>query len=141
MTTTTTPISQTTTIRIAIPVADGRLHGHFGGCPEFALVDADLQYQTVLTTTIVPAPPHQPGLLPLWLREQGVKAVIAGGIGRRALELFAQYGIGVHSGPTGTRVAVLAAAFLSGQLTATPEGCTHHGHHPDHEHHHGRYHE
>lgn len=137
MTTSTNTSSEQQTIRIAIPVADGRLHGHFGGCPEFALVDTDPQNQTVLATTTVPAPPHQPGLLPLWLREQGVNAVIAGGIGRRALELLAQYGIAVHAGPAGTRVEVLAVAYLSGQLTATPEGCTHHGHHHDHEHHHG----
>jgi predicted Fe-Mo cluster-binding NifX family protein len=128
MTTTTT-----NTIRLAIPVAEGRLHGHFGGCPEFALVDADPQHQTVLTTTIVPAPAHQPGLLPRWLREQGVNAVIAGGIGRRALDLFAQHGITVRAGQTGTRIEVLAAAYLGGQLNAAPAGCEHHGHHHDHE--------
>jgi predicted Fe-Mo cluster-binding NifX family protein len=133
MTTPTTSPKQNI-IRLAIPVADGRLHGHFGGCPEFALVDADPQQRTVLSTTIVPAPPHQPGLLPRWLREQGVNAVIAGGIGRRALDLFAQHGITVRAGQPGTRLEVLAAAFLGGQLNGSPNACEHHGHHHDHEH-------
>jgi predicted Fe-Mo cluster-binding NifX family protein len=34
------------------------------------------------------APEHQPGLLPLWLKERGVNVVIAGGIGSRAMDLL-----------------------------------------------------
>jgi len=122
------------TICIALPVADGRLHGHFGGCREFALVEADAASKTVLATRTVPAPPHQPGLFPRWLREQGVTAVIVGGIGRRALDIFAQNGITVRAGTVGEPVEVLAAAYLNGQLTVSPEGCANHGHHHDHEH-------
>jgi predicted Fe-Mo cluster-binding NifX family protein len=136
MTDTTTPTNST--VRLAIPVADGRLHGHFGGCREFALVEADPVARTVLNTKVVPAPQHQPGLFPLWLREQGVTVVIAGGIGRRALKAFGDYGITVRAGPPDTPVATLAEAFLNGQLTEAPNGCEHHGHHHehDHEHHH-----
>jgi ATP-binding protein involved in chromosome partitioning len=125
---------QNKTIRIAIPVADGRLHGHFGGCREFALVEADLELKTVLASRIVPAPPHQPGLFPRWLREQGVQVVIAGGIGRRALDLFAQNGITVRAGMPETPVEALVAGYLAGQLVNSPAGCEHHGHHHDHEH-------
>lgn len=59
---------------IALPVAEGRLHGHFGGCREFAFIEADPETRTVRAKRTVPAPPHQPGLFPLWLREQGVRA-------------------------------------------------------------------
>jgi len=137
-----TPISsrQDPHICLALPVADGRLHGHFGGCREFAFVEADAETKTVLSTRTVPAPPHQPGLFPLWLREQGVTALIVGGIGRRALDLFAQYGITVRAGTVGERVEVLAAAYLNGQLTGSPEGCTHHGHQHNHEHGHHHHH-
>jgi predicted Fe-Mo cluster-binding NifX family protein len=126
-------------LRLAIPVANGRLHGHFGGCREFALVDVDPDRRLTLRTDVVPAPEHRPGLFPLWLRELGVRVVIAGGIGHHALANFAQYGITVRAGTPDTAIEPLVAAYLSGQLTTTPDGCNHHSHHHDHEsgqHHH-----
>lgn len=123
-------------MRIAIPHDNGRLHGHFGGCGEFALIEVDPQTKAALRTEIVPAPAHQPGLFPRWLREQGVEVVIAGGIGRRALALLAQQGIVVRAGTPETSVIQLVTAYLSGQLTATADGCQHHGEHEHHHHHH-----
>jgi predicted Fe-Mo cluster-binding NifX family protein len=123
-------------ITIAIPSAEGRLHGHFGGCREFTLVQADPEQRTIISLRLVTPPPHAPGLFPRWLREHDVSVVIAGGIGRRALELFAHQGIEVRAGLPNAPVEELAAAYLNGQLTAAPEGCEHHGHHHDHEHHH-----
>ncbi|MHB1305887.1 MAG: NifB/NifX family molybdenum-iron cluster-binding protein [Limisphaerales bacterium] len=121
-------------MKIAIPVENGCLHGHFGGCREFALVQIDPERKESLRTDVVPAPEHQPGAFPRWLREQGVGLVIAGGIGHRALALFAQHGIEVRAGRPETPVADLVSAWLAGTLTATPDGCDHHGH--DHGHHH-----
>lgn len=110
-------------------MAAGRLHGHFGDSREFAFLEIDARSQTVLNTKCVPAPPHQPGLFPSWLREQDVTAVIVGGIGQRALEIFAQNGITVRAGWPGVRVEVLAAAYLAGKLPDPPEACEHHDHH------------
>ncbi len=134
MTTTISPKEKT--IRIALPVADGRLHGHFGGCREFVFVDADTEDLTVIANQTIPAPPHQPGLFPRWLREHGVHVVIAGGIGQRALENFARHGIPVHAGEPNSRIETLVALYLAGLLTGSPVGCEHHGHHHEHEHHH-----
>ena len=122
-------------MKIASPHDNGRLHGHFGGCREFALVEVDPENQVALRTEIVPAPEHQPGLFPRWLREQGVEVVIAGGIGRRALALFAQRGITVRAGLPEAGLAELVAAYLNGQLTLAPDGCENHGDH-DHRYHH-----
>ena len=116
-------------LRIAIPVADGRLHGHFGGCTQFAIVDADRERRTILSARIVEAPPHTPGLSPRWLHGEGVRTVIAGGIGRRALDLLAQQDMEVHAGQPGRLVEELVTSYLSGTLTGTPEGCANHGHH------------
>lgn len=129
-------------MKIAIPHENGRLHGHFGGCSEFALVQVDLEKKVALRTDVLPAPEHQPGAFPRWLREQGVEVVIAGGIGRRALANFAHHGITVRAGTPEASVEQLVAAYLNGQLTVTPDGCEHHGHHHDHEHdhHHGHHH-
>jgi len=124
-------------ITIAIPSAEGRLHGHFGGCREFTLIQADPEQRKIISLRPVTPPPHAPGAFPRWLREQGASVIIAGGIGRRALDLFAQQGIEVRAGLPDAPVDQLAAAYLSGQLTATPEGCSQHGHHHEHEHHHG----
>jgi predicted Fe-Mo cluster-binding NifX family protein len=127
-------------ITIAIPTADGRLHGHFGGCREFTLVQADPDQRKLVSIRSVTPPPHAPGFFPRWLREQGANVIIAGGIGRRALDLFAQQGIEVRAGLPDAPVEQLVTAYLNGQLTATPEGCAHHGHHHDHEHHHHDHH-
>ena len=127
-------IPSSPTLTIAIPVADGRLNGHFGGCTHFALVEADVEHKAILSTRTVAAPPHTPCSFPRWLHNQGVGAVIAGGIGRRALDLFAQQGIEVRAGQEGALVQELVASYLKGALTGTPEGCASHGHH----HHHGQ---
>jgi predicted Fe-Mo cluster-binding NifX family protein len=126
------------TVRIAVPVADGRLHGHFGGCREFVFVDADTQSLTVLATQTMAAPPHTPGAFPKWLREQGVRVVIVGGIGKRALDIFSQHGIVVVAGEVDAHIDVLIATYLAGMLTGSPVGCEHHGHQHDHDpgHHH-----
>jgi predicted Fe-Mo cluster-binding NifX family protein len=124
-------------MKIAIPVENGHLHGHFGGCRQFALVDADREHKLILATQTVAAPPHAPGLFPRWLREQGVDVVIVGGIGQRALDIFAQHGIEVRAGQPDAPVEALVTACLNGQLTSAPEGCAHHGRHDDdHGHHH-----
>jgi predicted Fe-Mo cluster-binding NifX family protein len=125
-------------VRIAIPAEAGRLHAHFGGARQFAIVDADAASQTVLSTTVVSAPPHQPGLLPRWLAEQGVQTVIAAGIGQRALAVFAHHDIAVRGAQPNTPVQELVGAFLRGELSHDPEACHHHDHEHSHDHdHHG----
>ena len=129
-------------ITIAIPTIAGRLHGHFGGCREFTLVQADPEQRKILNTRTVIPPPHAPGLFPRWLREQGANVVIAGGIGGRALALFAREGIEVRAGAPDAAAEALAAAYLEGGLVDSPVGCAHHhddsdGHHHHGEHHHG----
>lgn len=136
---TTARKQQSKHMRIAIPHESGRLHGHFGGCREFALIQVDPEKKSALCTEVLPAPEHQPGVFPRWLLEQGVEVVIAGGIGKRALANLAHYGIAVRAGTPDARIEALVAAFLSGQLNTPPEGCEHHGH--DHDHGHGHHHD
>jgi predicted Fe-Mo cluster-binding NifX family protein len=124
-------------MKIAIPHEIGRLHGHFGGCREFALVQVDPEKKVALHTDVLPAPEHKLGTFPRWLREQGVEVVIAGGIGQRALDIFSHRGITVRAGAADASIEQLVTAYLNGQLTAVPDGCEHHGHHHHHEHGHG----
>jgi predicted Fe-Mo cluster-binding NifX family protein len=126
-------------MKIAIPIENGRLHGHFGGCREFAIVRVDTAQQVALDTQVLPAPNHQPGVFPRWLQQQGVNAVIVGGIGRRALAHFAEQGITVCAGPADASVDRLISAYLQGSLNQAPEACEHHDYHHgrDRAHHHG----
>ena len=130
-------------MKIAIPVENGRLNSHFGGSGHFAVIEVDANSKATLRSETLPAPDHQPGAFPRWLQSLGVELVIVGGIGQRALAIFARQGIQVRAGLPGAPVEELVAACLEGRLVQTPEGCAqheHHGHgHGDH-HHHGHEH-
>lgn len=113
-------------MRIAIPLVTGGLSPHFGRCEEFALVDADLESKSIAGKQVIPAPDHQPGLLPRWLHQQGATLIIAGGMGRRAQDLFAQHQIEVVLADTvGETPEALAQAYLSGNLQAGENICEH----------------
>ena len=112
-------------MRIALPIANGRLSMHFGHCQEFALVDVDEVNKKLVKTTFLAPPAHQPGVLPQWLHEQGAELIIAGGIGRRAQQLFAQHGIQVVVGAPAERPEDVVAAYLSGTLAFGENICDH----------------
>ncbi len=112
-------------MRIAIPLANGRLAAHFGHCESFALIDADAAAGRITGRNDVEAPPHQPGLLPSWLAQQGATLIIAGGMGRRAQDLFARQGIQVVVGAAAETPERLASDFLAGRLQAGDNLCDH----------------
>jgi predicted Fe-Mo cluster-binding NifX family protein len=112
-------------MRIVIPLAEGKLTNHFGHCKRFALVDVDPEAKVVLRREDIDAPPHEPGLLPSWLAERGVTVVIAGGMGQRALELFAQRGIHVVTGAPAETPERLAEDYLAGTLAMGTNVCDH----------------
>jgi len=112
-------------MKIAIPVAQGRLSMHFGHCEQFALVEVNPEAKEVLATEMVAPPAHAPGVLPAWLHEQGADVIIAGGMGQRAQHLFMQNGIDVVVGaPSGTP-AELVDAYLTGTLQTGENVCDH----------------
>lgn len=113
------------TMRFAIPLAEGNLCMHFGHCETFALVDVDPATKAITKTASVVPPPHEPGLLPKWLAERGVTAIIAGGMGSRAQGLFAERGIQVVTGATGGTPEELVKAHLAGTLQTGANTCDH----------------
>ena len=112
-------------MRIAIPIADGRLAVHFGHCETFALVEVDPQTKAIVKRDDVPAPAHQPGLLPRWLGERGVQVVLAGGMGQRAQALFAECEIKVIVGAPAEAPEALVASYLDGTLNTGENVCDH----------------
>jgi len=110
---------------IGIPLAEGNLAMHFGHCEKFAIVDADETTGTVNGTKEMTPPPHEPGVLPRWLAEQGVTLIIAGGMGRRAQDLFSQQGIKSIVGAPVASPEALVKAFLDGTLESGENLCDH----------------
>jgi len=116
---------ETTMKRFAIPTASGRLCAHFGHCESFALIEADTATKTIGTRTDLVPPPHEPGVLPKWLGEQGVNVIIAGGMGQRAQELFTAQGIAVCVGAPADEPEALVAAWLNKTLVTGANACDH----------------
>jgi ATP-binding protein involved in chromosome partitioning len=116
---------QESTMKIAVPMFEGRLSPHFGHCPEVALVEVDVKTKTILGTQVIPTPPHEPGRFPGWLRAQGADMVIAGGMGQRALQLFDQAGVQVIVGAPSEPAEALVTAWLQGRLQAGDNVCNH----------------
>jgi len=112
-------------VRYAIPVSGGIMCAHFGHCEQFALIDVDDAKKEIVKKELVPAPEHQPGLLPEWLAEQGVGVVIAGGMGSRAQSLLQDNRIQVCIGATESDPEALVQSHLNGTLTQNDNICDH----------------
>jgi ATP-binding protein involved in chromosome partitioning len=112
-------------MRIALPLADGKLAMHFGHCERFALVDVDEGSRTIVHKEELVPPAHEPGLLPRWLAEHKADVIIAGGMGKRAQDLFARNGIRVCVGADAEDPEKLISAYLEGTLSYGENICDH----------------
>jgi len=110
-------------MKFAIPLADGKLTAHFGHCQEFALVEVE-DNQIKSKKTLIP-PPHEPGVLPKWLHDLGTNVIIAGGMGARAMDLFAQNNIMVIVGASALRPEELVKQYLENKLQPGANVCDH----------------
>ena len=59
---------------------------------------------------------HEPGQVPGFINENNVKVMISGGMGRRAIDFFDQYGIQVATGASG-KVSDVIQNYLDGRLS------------------------
>ncbi|MFO7741304.1 MAG: NifB/NifX family molybdenum-iron cluster-binding protein [Anaerolineae bacterium] len=95
---------------------DSVVSPHFGRCPYFILVDLD--DRDVRQVTAVENPyygRHQPGQVPQFIRQQGADVMLTGGMGRRAIGFFEQYGIQAVTEASGT-VRHSLERYLGGEL-------------------------
>jgi predicted Fe-Mo cluster-binding NifX family protein len=110
------------TMIIAVPsVMPGGLESqvgeHFGHCEIYTLVEVG--GKKVVSVTTLPNVPHEQGgcMAPVqFLAGNGVRALIAGGMGMRPLMGFKQMGIDVYHGGDSESVAQAVQAFIDGQL-------------------------
>jgi len=107
-------------LKIAISTDGDFVSEHFGRCPSFTFIETDAGKLTSRTT--IENPGHHPGFLPQFLHEHGVHVIVAGGMGQRALMLFAQAGIKAILGVSGPLEDVIQR-LLSGTLKGGESLC------------------
>jgi len=110
-------------MKIAVPVVGGRVSPHFGRSDYFVIFEVEgggLKGEEILRP-----PPHAPGVIPKWLREEGADVVITGGMGPRALGIFAQCGIKVLTGAPNLEPEALVRQHLQGTLALKENICEH----------------
>lgn len=108
---------------IAVPLENGQLCSHFGHCKQFAIID--VENNVIVGEKLITPPPHEPGLLPGWLADRGVTEVIAGGMGQRALDLFAAQNIKVNIGAMSKSPGELVSDWLKNMLITGTNVCDH----------------
>ncbi|AIO19174.1 hypothetical protein KQ51_01297 [Candidatus Izimaplasma bacterium HR1] len=108
---------------IAFPTSDRiTVDGHFGHTKEFALYT--VEGNNVKTVNFVTPPPHEPGVLPRFLGEQGIDIIVTGGMGQMAVNLFNQQNIDVILGAKGS-IELNLNEYLGGALQSTGSSCDH----------------
>jgi predicted Fe-Mo cluster-binding NifX family protein len=105
---------------------------HFGHCEAFMLFEVENGEITRQET--VANPGHRPGFLPNFLHDIGVHAIISGGMGGGAIDIFNEKEIDVIVGASGDAKAA-AEAYARGELKSTGSICREHAHHDECEEH------
>ncbi len=109
-------------MRFAISTDGEQVAPHFGRCEAYTLVD--IEDGKVTQQERIPNPGHQPGFLPAYLAQQGVRCIVAGGMGPRAQGLFDQQGIQTIVGVSGS-IEETVAALCRGELKGGESLCEH----------------
>jgi len=96
---------------------DSTLGAHFGHCAMYTLVS--VENGELADVRVIPSMPHEQGgcMAPVqYLAQNGVKTLIAGGMGFRPLMGFNQVGIDVYFGGDAQTVGQAVNGLVQGQL-------------------------
>lgn len=122
-------------MRIAVAYDEAEVFQHFGHTEQFKIYE--LTDGRITGKKIVDTDGSGHGALVGFLKEQGVDALICGGIGMGAKNALQEAGIALYGGVSGKADSAVEA-FLEGKLTyQTNASCNHHheeGHHDCGEH-------
>lgn len=110
---------------IAIPCVENKLCMHFGHCQNFAFVSVNTDTKEIVSTEVKNPPPHEPGVFPKWVADNGATLVISGGMGQRAQQLFQQNGVDVLTGAPAEDPQKVARMYLDGSLVTGQNACDH----------------
>lgn len=110
-------------MKIAIPAKIENLDPHFGHCQYFTIYN--VENNKLVSKETIQSPPHKPGLLPVWLKENNVTHVIAGGMGAMAKEMLKDNKINVFTGVEEKNTDLLFNDFINNCLNTTDTVCDH----------------
>ncbi|MBO8153877.1 NifB/NifX family molybdenum-iron cluster-binding protein [Thermovirga sp.] len=110
-------------MKIAVAMENGNVCEHFGHAPSYAIFT--IQENKIVEKEELANPGHTPGFLPKWMASFGVDAIIAGGMGPRAVQLFKEQGITPVIGAKGP-VEEVVQKYCEGTLQTGPSACDHH---------------
>lgn len=109
--------------KLSIPIKNGEFCSHFGESDQFALVE--IINGEIINEQYLTPPEHKPGVFPRWLADQGATHVLAGGMGQRAQQLFAQFNITPVVGVAPRPVAEVLNDFIEDKLQLGENSCSH----------------
>lgn len=113
-------------MKIAVASEGKMVTEHFGHCEGFNIFEAE--NNVIVKSKFFINPGHKPGFLPNFLNDLGVNAVISGGMGGGAIDIFNEKGIKVITGARGDAKEA-AESYLQGKLKSTDSICHEHKHH------------
>ena len=111
-------------MKIAVTYEEGSVFQHFGHTEEFKIYE--VENGAVVSSRVIAAGGSGHGALAAFLRENGVDAVICGGIGGGAQAALTEAGIELCAGVSGSADEAVAA-YLRGELISTGANCDHQG--------------
>ena len=128
-------------MKIAVTYEDGQVFQHFGHTENMKIYD--VQDGKILDSQVVSTQGTGHGALAGFLRDQGVQALICGGIGFGARQALGEAGITLYAGVSGYADAAVEALLANNLQYSQDATCDHHegeGHHchgdgHGHEHH------
>ena len=106
---------------IAISTDGDEVCPHFGRAPQFSILN--IENNKVLEKKVLSNPGHSVGSIPQFLNEQGANSIITGGMGHRAVQFFAEYGIDVIMGVSG-KITNVIERILDGTLEGGESICS-----------------
>ncbi len=108
-------------MKIAISTENKMVAQHFGRCSQYTIVD--IENSQVKEKKIIDNPGHEPGAIPRFLNENECNLIIAGGMGRRAIQFFQQFGIDCIIGVQGD-IDLVIEDYINGKLESGESLCT-----------------
>lgn len=107
-------------MKVAISTDGDSVSAHFGRCPCFTVME--VEDGKVIGREVIDNPGHHPGFLPQFLNKKGVSAIVVGGMGQRAVDLFAEAEIKVVVGISG-KISEVVAKLQNGTLEGGESLC------------------
>lgn len=113
-------------MKIAVPITENVVDDHFGHCEEYMVFTID-ENSKVITSELLPSPQGCgcKSNIATILKEKEVNVMLAGNMGRGALNVLSKHGIQVYRGCSGD-VYQLISTFIKGNIRDSGESCDQH---------------